>query len=144
MSSRNVATSRLEDVRVPTRLKLSALWAATMFCYLYGDYFGLYQPGSLQGMLNGRMGPLGPVTQEVLLGVSVMMAIPSAMVFLSIVLGASVSRWANVLLGLVYTAIVLITTPGAWSFYLFLSLVEVSLTLAVVWYAWTWPRQPPA
>jgi hypothetical protein len=44
----------LEDAKVPIRLKLSALWAALMFCYVYGDYFGLYRPGQLQGMLRGE------------------------------------------------------------------------------------------
>jgi hypothetical protein len=46
-----------------------------MFCYIYADYFGLYVPGSLQTMLAGKMGPLGPVTQIVLLGTSLMLAI---------------------------------------------------------------------
>ena len=36
----------LEDIRVPTRYKLSAMWASVMFCYIYADYFGLYVPGS--------------------------------------------------------------------------------------------------
>jgi hypothetical protein len=29
----------LVDERIPTRTKLSALWASVMFCYVYGDYF---------------------------------------------------------------------------------------------------------
>jgi hypothetical protein len=37
----------LDDLKVHVRLKLSSLWAALMFCYLYGDYFGLYVPGKL-------------------------------------------------------------------------------------------------
>jgi len=76
-----------EDVKVPTRLKLSALWAALMFCYVYGDYFGLYQPGKLQSMLQGD-GPLGPTSQGTLVALSILMAIPSLMVFLPIMLPA--------------------------------------------------------
>ena len=34
-----------------------------MFCYVYADYFGLYKPHVLQGMLEGQMGPLGATTQ---------------------------------------------------------------------------------
>ena len=37
----------LEEYRAPTKVKLAALWASTMFCYVYGDYFGLYLPGKL-------------------------------------------------------------------------------------------------
>ena len=54
------AAPMLEDVRVPTRYKLSAIWASVMFCYIYGDYFELYVPGKLQGMLAGKWGHLAP------------------------------------------------------------------------------------
>ena len=27
----------LEDVKISTKMKLSALWAAVMFCYIFGD-----------------------------------------------------------------------------------------------------------
>jgi hypothetical protein len=131
----------LEDVKVHVKLKLSALWASVMFCYIYGDYFGLYKPGTLQEMIAGKMGPLGPATQGVLLGVAIMMAIPGVMVFLSLVLPAAVNRWANVTFGVIYTVIMLMTMPGEWAFYVFLGVVEVALTGLVVWYAWNWPRQ---
>jgi hypothetical protein len=39
------------------KLKLSLLWAALMFFYIYGDYFGLYVPGQLKGMLEGQRVP---------------------------------------------------------------------------------------
>ena len=78
----------LEDVKVPVKLKLSALWASLMFCYIYGDYFGMFQPGNLQEMLQGKMGPLGPTKQGVLLGTSVMMEIRSMMVFIVLELPA--------------------------------------------------------
>jgi hypothetical protein len=134
----------LDDVKIHVRIKLSALWASVMFCYIYGDYFGLYKPGALQDMLDGNMGPLGPTTQGVLLGTTLMMAIPSAMVFLSLVLKAGVCRWANIVLGAVYTAIMLMTMPGAWTFYLMLGAIEIALTLLIVRYAWTWPKHAAA
>jgi hypothetical protein len=138
------ATTMLDDVKIHVRIKLSALWASVMFFYIYGDYFGLYKPGALQSMLDGRMGPLGPTTQGVLLGTTLMMAIPSAMVFLSLVLNAGVCRWVNIVLGLVYTAIMLMTMPGAWIFYLVLGVIEVAFTLLIVRYAWTWPERVTA
>lgn len=130
----------LEDVKVPVKLKLSALWASLMFCYIYGDYFGLFQPGNLQDMLQGKMGPLGPTTQGVLLGTSVLMAIPSLMVFLALALPAAFNRWANVVLGLAYAAIIVISMPGAWVFYQFLGVIEAVLSLLIAWQAWRWPR----
>jgi hypothetical protein len=130
----------LDDLKVHVKLKLSALWAAVMFCYVYGDYFGLYVPGQLKGMLAGQ-GPIGPTSQGALVATSLLMAVPGAMVFLSIVLPPRLDRWLNIILGLFYTAIMLVTMPGAWMFYMVLGIIEIMLTLAIVWYAWRWPRQ---
>ena len=121
-------------------MKLSALWVSVMFCYIYADYFGLYVPGKLQRMLEGRMGPLGPTTEGVLLGTSVLMAIPSVMVFLSLALKPRPNRWLNIVFGVIYTVIILITMWG-WRFYIFYGIVEITLTGSVVCYAWKWPRQ---
>jgi hypothetical protein len=121
-------------------MKLSALWASVMFCYIYADYFGLYVPGKLQGMLAGKMAPLGPTTQGVLVGTSVMLAVPSVMIFLSLALKPKLNRWLNIILGILYTAIILITMWD-WAFYIFYGIVEVILTGLVVWYAWNWPKQ---
>jgi hypothetical protein len=44
----------LDDIKIHVKLKLSALWASVMFCYIYGDYFELYKPGKLQ---NGAQEP---------------------------------------------------------------------------------------
>jgi hypothetical protein len=134
------AGTALDDIKIHVRLKLSALWASVMFCYIYADYFGLYVPGALQRMLAGKMGPFGPTTQGVLVGTSVMMAIPSVTVFLSLVLKPNLSRWLNIILGVLYTVIILITMWD-WAFYIFYGVIEVALTALIVWYAWTWPKQ---
>jgi hypothetical protein len=130
----------VEDVKIPVQIKLAALWTSVMFCYIYADYFGLYVPGKLQGMLRGKMGPLGAVTQGVLLGTSVMMAIPAVMIFLSVALKRGWNRWLNIVFGVVFTVIILITMWD-WQFYVFYGVIEVALTGLVVWYAWRWPRE---
>jgi hypothetical protein len=76
-----MTTSRLSDIRIHVRFKLSALWAALMFCYVYGDYFGLYVPGKLKGMLAGE-GPVGPVSEASLVMTALLLALPGLMVFL--------------------------------------------------------------
>lgn len=134
----------LDDIKVHARFKLAALWASAMFCYIYGDYFWLYQPGKLHAMLAGNMAPFGPVTQGVLLGTTISMVIPAAMIFLSVALPANVSRWLNIIVGALYSVFVALTMPGAWAFYLFLGTVDIVLTALVVWYAWKWPKQVEA
>lgn len=131
----------LHDVRVPTRYKLAAIWASVMSCFIYADYFELYVPGKLQGMLAGRMEPLGPVTQGVLAGTSAMLAVPSLMIALSVLLPVRACRWLNVVVGLVYTAIQLLVVSGSgWAFYVGFGLLEAALMASVAWIAWRWPR----
>ena len=129
----------LEDFRINVKLKLAGLWTAVMFLYIYADYFGLYVPGRLQHMLEGRMGPFGPTTQVVLLGTSAMLAIPSVMIVLSLVLKPALNRWLNIIFGLLYTLIILVTM-WSWYFYIVYGVIEIALTMLVAWYAWTWPR----
>ncbi len=38
-------TTEMEDVRIPVKMKLSALWAALMLLYIYADHFSLFRPG---------------------------------------------------------------------------------------------------
>jgi Family of unknown function (DUF6326) len=131
-----------EDVKVPVKLKLAGLWTSLVLCYLYGDYFGLYKPGKLQRMLDGIGVAGAPTTQGVLLSAAILMAVPSVMVFLSLALKPRVNRWVNIILGVIFTVIMLVTMWGAsWAFYFFLGAVEVALTATIVWYAWNWPKQ---
>ena len=134
------ARTALDDIKINVKIKISALWASVMFCYIYADYFGLYVPGALQWMLNGKMGPLGPTTQGVLLGTSLTMAIPSVMIFLSVALKSNLNRWLNIIFGVIYTVIILITM-WRWAFYIFFGIIEVVLTGLLVWHAWNWPRR---
>ena len=123
------------------KIKLAGLWAATMFCYLYGDYFELYVPGKLASMLDGKILPIGATTQEILVGTSCMLAIQAVMVFLSLVMKPTINKWMNLVFGLVFAAItLLVITHGGWVFYKLLGALEIALLLGIVWYAWNWPR----
>ena len=144
MQNTDAAPARtLLDPPLPRRLMLSALWASLTFCYLYGDYFGLYKPGTLQHMLNGA-GPMGPATQGSLLFVALLLVVPGLMVFLALALPARVTRWLSIGLALFYAAFVALTMPGAWWFYLAYSSIELLLCGAIAWLAWRWPRTTPS
>ncbi len=132
--------SQLVDARINTKLKLSTLWVSTLFCYIYCDYFELYVPGKLDSMLQGE-GPFGPVGQADLAVTSIIMAIPSLMVFLSIALPARLSRLLNIVFGTLFTLMMaLLTYMAGWYFYKFFAAVETILTALVVWHAWHWPK----
>jgi hypothetical protein len=136
-------TTKLEHWRAPVPLKLAALWTSVMFCYIYCDYFELYTPGKLQEMLQSKLGPLGTATQSVLMGTSLMMAIPSLLIFLSIALGPRASRLLNLVFGALYTVLMaMLAIQANWHFYQGFAALEAALTALAVWYAWTWPRIP--
>ena len=131
---------RLKAFEVPTPLKLSAAWAATVLCYIYCDYFELYVPGKVQSMLEG-VAPFGPVSQWTLLGAGLLLIVPSTMVFLSVVLRPSASRIANLVFGVIYTIImVLLAFVTQWYFYKAFAVVEAALTVSIIWMAWRWPK----
>jgi len=138
MATSKARATPLSDVRIPVRLKLSALWTAVMLCYIYGDIFSLFKPGSVRDIAAGNTGFFG--TQGGLLASSLLMAVPSVMVALSILLAPKISRYANIALGIAYTVVILATLPHAWAFYIFLGIVEAVLTLSIAWIAWRWPR----
>ena len=144
VNSTNKARAALEDLKVHVRFKLSALWAAVMFCYIYGDYFSLFESGRLKGMMAGEPSAFGMANQGVLVGVALLMAIPSVMIFLSLALRPVLNRWLNLIFGSIFTVIMLATMPGAWPFYMVLGVVEMVLTVLIVGYAWRWPRQEVA
>ncbi|MBN8480028.1 MAG: hypothetical protein J0L88_00380 [Xanthomonadales bacterium] len=135
-----MARARLEEIKVHVRAKLAALWTSLMFCFVYGDYFELYVPGKLESMLDGRMGPLGPVTEGVLVGTSILLAVPGLMIALSLLLPAALCRWTNLVLAVAYAAIMALAAQGAWNFYVLMAAIEIVLCACIVAHAWRWPR----
>lgn len=132
---------QLTEFKVNRKIKLGFLWASVMFCYIYCDYFELYTPGKLRGMIQGDMGFLGTASQGVLLGVSLMMLLPSLIVFLSVGLPARYSRILNIAVGVLFTALMALLVYAAdWYFYKMFAAVETVLTMVIVWQAWSWPR----
>ena len=117
------------------------MWTSMMFLYVYNDYFSLYMPGTIEMMASGRIGPLGPATDAVMLGVSALLAIPALMVTLSAVAPSALSKWLNVLFGVGYGAVNIATLFGSPLFYQAVVVVELCLCLAIVFTALTWPRE---
>ncbi len=131
---------QLEDFHPPVKIRLALLWASLMFLYIYNDYFVLFTPGTLASMAAGRMGPLGKATDAIMVGVSLLLAIPALMIFLSAALPPFASRWLNVVLGVAYTAVEILTFGGSHPFYNIVVGLEILLTVLIVVYALRWPR----
>jgi len=130
----------LQDYRPPVKIRLALLWASLMFLYIYNDYFTLFLPNVITHMSAGQMGPLGAISQPLMIGVSLLLSIPALMIFLSVALPTVLSRWLNVLLGLAYTAVEVLTFASPWLFYKITVGFEIALTLLIIWFALRWPR----
>jgi hypothetical protein len=142
MNSNRTTARILEDVKINVKIKLSALWVALLFFYLYRDVLGFYESGHIEALIAGEVAGI-QITQVFLLGSAILMAIPSVMVFLSLTLKARANRWANIILGIVHIGILAGTSfIGEISpLYLFYAIVEFVLIALIVWHAWKWPKQ---
>jgi hypothetical protein len=136
-----IKTDKLEDFKVNIKIKLSALWAGVTLCYLYCDYFELYVPDKVEGLINGRNLLNSPTKLFI---AAVVLAVPAVMVFLSILLKPIVSKWLNIVVGIIFTAMMVLiafTYSEVWyTFYLFYAILESLITAVIVWYAWKWPK----
>jgi hypothetical protein len=142
MSTATRGTPALEDVAVPVKLKIAALWTATVFLFAYGDLFALYRAEKVREILGGEIAGI-EVTQAFLTAASVYVAVPSVMVFLSLALRPRASRWTNAAVGAIYALTIIASAIGeGWAYSIFLSVMEVALVLLIVWFAWNWPRRP--
>jgi hypothetical protein len=134
-------TNELEDFKVNIKIKLAAMWTSVTLCYLYGDYFELYVPNKVQGLVNGVNMLDRPMK---LFAASFALAIPALMVFLSLILKPALNRNLNIAFGIFFTTIMLLIAVNSitpWrTFYVFLALVESGITSLIVWHAWRWPK----
>jgi hypothetical protein len=123
-------TPEMQDMKT----RLSALWLFAMLTYTYGDVVTLMDPikhGSIE------------LTEGFLLGGSIFMMIPIAMVLLSRVLKYRASRLSSIIAGTVMTISLTLTLFVAipTMYYVFFTVIEIACTGLIVWYAWRW-RNP--
>lgn len=134
--------TQLEEFKVNVRIRLFALWTAVMFCYLYGDYFELYVPHKVEGLLNGQNLLDSPVK---LFTATFVLAIPALVIMLTMILKPVPAKWLNIGAGLffsLFTLLVGLSSFSEWKiFYVFLSLFETVITVCIIWQAWNWKKQ---
>lgn len=132
---------KLEDFKINLKLMLSALWASVMFLYIYGDYFELYVPEKVEGLLKGQNMLNTPYK---LLFATICLALPSLMIFLSLVMKPKWNRGLNISIGLFLTLFTLLVGASSFTewriFYVILAFLESIITSIIVWKAWHWPK----
>jgi hypothetical protein len=110
---------------------LSILWIFATLNFIYCDVVTVMDPI--------KHSPI-QLTQGFLLGASVLVEIPIAMVLLSWILKYGPNRWANIIAGVIMTVVqamsLVVAVPTMY--YVFFSVIEIACTAFIVWYAWTW------
>jgi len=127
------------DSWINPRIKIAALWASTMFLFGYVDLFGMFRADVRADIEAGKMFVFS-IGQASLLGVTLYVALPSLMVFLSLVLPVRVTRVANMALAVIYGLTIAGSAVGEWNYYILGSAIEAALLAGIVYYAWTWPK----
>jgi len=126
-------TMKKSSEKLDMKVKLSTLWLVAMLAYTYGDVVTLMDPvkhGSMQ------------LTQGFLLGASIFMAIPIAMVLFSRILSHRANRLANIIAGTIMSVALVLTLFVAVPalYYVFFTAIEVASTSLIVLYASKWSR----
>lgn len=131
-----------QNSEINPKIRLALLWVAVTLCYLYGDYFELYVPKKVEGLISGDNLLNTPFK---LFLAALMLAVPALMVVSSILLRPVLNRVLNIIFGIFYTLIMVlvgISSYDKWMlFYIFLAFVECVITLLIVRYAWIWPKE---
>ncbi len=137
------AGTEFEPFKVNVRIKISALWAAMLFVFAYVDIFSLFRPDFRADIEAGVVSGF-TVNQTFLLVTTIYIAIPSLMVFGTLVLRPRINRIVNIALGIIYAITIIAGAVGEWSYYVLGSAIEVALLAAIVHYARTWPKVDPS
>jgi hypothetical protein len=119
--------SHLEDVK----LILSASWVSLMLTYLLGDVLRIFSGDFNSGEIAGMQ-----MTQEVFLGMAILMVIPIVMVILSLTLRFPLNTWVNIIVAIFFFGFNLIGLPTYPSLYdKFLIIVGLGINVFTIWYA---------
>ena len=130
----------LEDVKVNIKIKLSALWASLIFFFIYGDIFYFYKAGQLESVMAGNVGPF-QATQYTLVGLSLFMAVPFIMVFLSLVLKPNVNKWTNIIIGILYLIANAVSAfTDSMAFFIIYGVLESAILILIIVFAFRWPK----
>ena len=143
MTIRTTTPNLLDNLPIPVQAKLAAAWTSFMFLYIYVDFFNLYKPGVVDGILNGLVWRFD-VSSTLLTVMLASVAIPAVMVVLSMAMPARVNRATNLVVASLYIPIMMFNAAGAtwdYAFYYALTIgVEVLLLAFILRSAWTWAR----
>lgn len=129
--------------RISPRTVVSSLWLFAILNYAYCDLLGLYWSEDLAALLGGELHGI-QFTQGFLLGAAVLMTIPIGALLVSRIAPHRAARWSSLTAGVVMTVVqaASLTVGSAPTLhYIYFSIIEITTTATIAWYAATrWRR----
>jgi hypothetical protein len=124
------------------KIKISVLWLFYTIAFVTILSLGALEPSVLEHFLStGEIGGI-KITPELLFVFAILILVPLIMAFLSLTLKDAANRWANIIVGIVYTALQIVSlaeaiaVPTPYAYAILLELTKVVVPALVVWYAW--------
>ncbi len=124
---------------VDRKIILSTLWIFAVLNYLYCDVVSFMDSNLLKQYLTGKVGGI-QLSEGFLLVGSILMEISIAMILLSRIAKYKENRLINIIAGVITTIVQIISllTGKPTMYYIFFSVIEISTTAFIIWYAWSW------
>jgi len=130
------------------RIKLAVLWLFWIFGFFVHMFLALFEKGVIEQIIAGEFVGI-QITSGAMLFFAIFMLVPLVMAPVSLILKDKANRWANVVVGIVYTGLCVFDSIGtaifdisALSAYAILMYIShIVASALIVWYAWKWPTQ---
>ncbi len=111
-------------------------------------FLALFEKGVIEQIIAGEFVGI-QITSGAMLFFAIFMLVPLVMAPVSLILKDKANRWANVVVGIVYTGLCVFDSIGtaifdisALSAYAILMYIShIVASALIVWYAWKWPTQ---
>lgn len=119
------------------KIKISVLWLFSAVAFLAHQILALMEPGVIAQIMDGKVEGMKIGTELILL-FAILFLVPLIMAFLSLTLKDSINRWANIIVGAVFTVLFIgvIASVAKLSGETLMTFSTVVALALIVWYAW--------
>lgn len=129
--------------KLTLKVRISVLWILMAVAMSAHSVLYFMEEGIIQDIMSGDIW-VGMDPTQMSLMMSLFWLIPLWMAFLSVTLKGSANRWANIVLGIVFTILNIwhITEPCCTMIHQKLVVVSTIIATALItWYAYKWPKK---
>ena len=127
----------MEDVKIT----IAGLWIFKALASLTFTILWFLEEGVIEGIMAGEF--LGmEIGPELMLIGTIEAWVPLVLIVLSLTLKHTANRWTNIIAGIVFTALSLISMADALTAHgILIWGSQAVATALIVWYAWKWAKQ---